>query len=676
MSAIPVSNRVFRRVSARWQLAEPLSARPRAERPRILLRVRAAGFGVLALQFLFLCWWNIRLVDHYALTHDFTVFGQAAYLIAHGHLDPFVSTIGHSFWRDHGSFIFWPIALLYRIYPHLVVLQWVQDAASVGAEAVAFAWLCDVLADKHNDSLTPRLVGGLAMLGLLLLVANPWTEWGASFDFHVEALSSLFVMLTARDLFRGRSRAWIWFALGLLTGDVASTYLGALGLSAVLAGRRWWRSGMAMLVIGFGWLIFLGALGATKGSSLAQQYNLLLLSSGGLPLHQASVSALVKTVLTHPAHALSLLWASRVNLWGVVSPGGLLGLFWLPLLVPAVLVLVEGGLSGPLFSRPGFQNIILVPLIVVGTVAICAGLANRAGKRRRWLVAALGAVIAANAVVWAGLWLPQLSTTWLRVSPGAAAVLNRLHHAMSPADEVITEQGISGGFSDRADLYELGDKPARLPVRARKVWVIFAPGQGVEPPSTAAVYADIGALAARPGMRLVASSDGIWAFEWRPPNGIKQLSVPGETDPVPAWMLAGASGRAIRRGGPSAWHATSTTKPGYVIDQEYWRGTAGVYRATVTLSATGRANVELWNATTSKLLRRLKVDDTHGKRTVSMTAILRMLPIQHGFSGWRLWSAQSTSPIGDGFEIRVWSPGATDHVSVYDVNLEKLSSPS
>lgn len=48
----------------------------------------------------------------------------------------------------------------------------------------------------------------------------------------------LFALLAARDLWSGRRRGWWWAGAVLLCGDVAATYLLAIGVGLVLSGRR------------------------------------------------------------------------------------------------------------------------------------------------------------------------------------------------------------------------------------------------------------------------------------------------------------------------------------------------------------------------------------------------------------------------------------------------------
>jgi len=59
---------------------------------------------------------------------DGAIYLQAAYLIAHGHLDPSSSALGHAFWQDHSSFAYWPLALLELLDPHGLTILWTRTS--------------------------------------------------------------------------------------------------------------------------------------------------------------------------------------------------------------------------------------------------------------------------------------------------------------------------------------------------------------------------------------------------------------------------------------------------------------------------------------------------------------------------------------------------------------------
>jgi Predicted membrane protein (DUF2079) len=660
----------------RWSDAQPFVVPNRAEWPLGLRRARVAGLVLLGIQLVVLCWWSSVLAGRFALTRDFATAEQAIWLIAHGHLNPYSSTIGYAFWKNHAEFILWPLAGLEYLWPHPVTLLWIQTIASVGAEAIALGWICDIAA--HRAKRSEATIGPIALvaLGIVLLVANPWVVWGSSFDFHFEALAAVFAIGAARDLFLRRRRVWVWVILGLLCGDVGASYLGAVGISALLLGRPYWRRGALVAALGFGYLLALGAAHATKGSG-ADEYGVLVTGGHGRAPVDISAGTILKTVLSHPTRALNVLWSNHVDIWANLAPSGVIGLFWLPVLVPVALVLGEGGLTQSTnFSAPGFQSIAIVPFAAVGTVAVCAWFAAGGRRRRRWLFPLAGAVVAANAIAWAIIWIPQAPTRWLQVSPAAASVLRHLEARIGPNDEVVAEQGIEGAFANRASIYNLFNSTARVPVTSRKVWLIFAPGEGIEQASASGIYADLASLSLDPGMHLVAASDGIWAFKWTPPRSARTLSI---ASPHPAtaaaWAVPGPSGSAVLSGPPSTWYVAGTRQPGYVVDHAYWRKRPGSYRVGVSLAVSTTANVEIWNATTSTLLQRFSVPGTNGGTTIHTTVRVWRTPAEHLFRGWGPWRIQVQEPIGDQIEVRVWSPGGTDSVNVYRIGLRRIRSP-
>src|SRR5205807_3980179 len=121
-----------------------------------------------------------------------------------------------AFWQNHAEFIMWPLALPYWIFPSGVLLLWLQDIGVVGAELVAFLWLCEIAHRHRPDDPDARWLAGA---GLVLLAVNPFSWWAVSFDFHAECLAVLFAALVARDLANGRRRAWAWAVALLACGD-------------------------------------------------------------------------------------------------------------------------------------------------------------------------------------------------------------------------------------------------------------------------------------------------------------------------------------------------------------------------------------------------------------------------------------------------------------------------
>jgi hypothetical protein len=662
----------------RWNGAGLFAAPPRSEWPLALRRARTIGFVLLVIQFVGFCWWSSVLTHHFALTWDFAAYEQAASLIGHGHLDPYSTVLSTSFVRNDYEFLIWLVAPLQRLWPHPMTLKVLQALALVAAEAVALDWMSDIAAVRVKHDRKVAAAVSLVALGTLLLVVNPWILWTVSFDVHMEPFLTLFVLAAARDLFRGRRRVWLWIACALICGAASVAYIGALGISAALNGRRWWRQGVAMLVIAVVWTLGLEAVIGPNTNGLGVYAYILDGNALEAPKHVTG-GMVISSALKYPGRDLHVLWGNALNIWGSLSPVGLIGVFWLPLTIPIAGVTLLSGFTASVdgFSAPGFQNVALEVFVALGTVALCSALAGRFSGRQRWVLPSVMAIVAVNAAVWAAIWLPQTGIRWTpNNSSKASETLANLRDRIKPGDEVVAENGVAGAFAeDRESLFTIKVATLSVPVRARRVWVIFAPAVGIEIKAPEAqVYSDIAKIAADPGMRLVTDSNGIWAFEWYPPKGARTLRIGPPSGVAPAWMLPGPGGAAVDQGKSAGWYVASTGKPGYVVAHGYARELPGTYRADVSLSASGAANVELWDATTSTLLQRRSLTGTHGRTMVRLTARVLHTPGQQVYSGWGPWSIQPVAaPPGDNLEIRVWQPGGKDRVRVYSTGLSRVS---
>lgn len=633
-----------------------------ATRSNVLLRVRRVGYVVLGLQLIISLAWSTLLYDRFSVTFDFTMFHQAWVLIAHGDLNPYNSIKNSYFWQDHSEFLVWPMALLYWVWPHSVVLLWLQDISVVGAETIAFIWLCELAARRTQSKDTAWAAG----LGLLLLVINPWTWWTLSWDFHSETTAMPFTVLLARDLCNDRRRAWVWVFPLLISGDVAATYITAIGLGALLAGRRWRTRGLILVGLGIGATMLITLVHGNLGSGQGLQAYGYLTGAGRKHGH-LGLGTLVKGILLHPTGVTSELWSKRPDIWATVAPSGLLGFGYLWLMPLLVIVVAANNLFvGWLFAAPGFQGLPLYILLPVGTVAVLAWLAQR--HRRTALV--LAGLVTAEALGWAIVWLPRTPSQWLRVSAPTAATLARVSARIPGSAEVIASQGVMGRFAGRADIQALFG-PSALPVRGGEDWFVVTPHAGIETLSTANADALIGELAGPLHATLVTHANGVWAFRYRPPAGVREVIVP-HGDLIPAWTEPGATGRAVMSGPVSAWHVSATGKKGYVSDRLEWLRPVGHYRASVTLSASGPVNIEVWNDNGNLLLARRDLPGTTGVRTFSMPVDAPTYFRPYTYSGWGPFRAIFLPPpVGQRLEVRVWSPGG-EAVNVYRASLTRV----
>jgi predicted membrane protein DUF2079 len=646
------------------ETAVPASAHTTPAAPPVapqapLQRVRRIGYAVLGLQLGVCLAWSTILYRRFAVTFDFAIFHQAWFLISRGDLNPYNTVRDYPFWQDHSTFLMWPLALLFWIWPHGVLLLWLQDVCVVGAEAVTFTWLCEQ-AQRYRPGPDAAWLSGA---GLTLLVVNPWTWWALSWDFHTESLAIPFTALLVWDLANGRRRAWIWVAPLLACGDVAATYLAGIGLGAVLAGRRSRRQGTVLVCLGVAATGLITLLHGNLGSgSGLQAYDYLAAPAPDAPL---GLSGLATGIVSHPQLVVHALWSKRLDIWANLAPTGLLGIGFVWLLPLAAIVMLANTLFvGQLFAGPGFQSVPLYVLLPVGTVAVLGWLARR--HRRAALL--LTSLVVAQALTWAVVWLPGTPSRWLRVSAPAAATLASIDNRIPGSAEVFASQGIMGRFADRTDIQALYG-PGKLPLNGSGTWFVIAPLAGVETLSTASAMALIGELAGPMHATLVTQANGVWAFRWNPPAGVDTITVPGNSSPLPAWTAAGAAGRAVMTGPVIGWHSTSTGASGYVTDGLAWQEPAGRYDAQVTLSATGPVNVEVWNDTSNMLLARQTVTATTGIQTLTLPVDAATASRASTNSGWGPFSGLFLPPPpGQRLEVRVWSAGGAV-VNVYSAEL-------
>jgi hypothetical protein len=627
-----------------------------------LRRVRRIGYAVLGLQLAGFLTWSAILYRHFALTPDFAQYQQAWYLIAHGNLDPYDTVGNFAFWQNHAEFMMWPLALLYWVFPNGVVLLWLQDIGVVGAELVAFLWLCEI-AQRYRPGRDARWLAGA---GLVLLAVNPWSWWSVSFDFHAECVAIPFAALLARDLANGRRRAWVWVAAVLACGDVAGTYVAGLGLGLLIASRGSRARGALVACLGVGALLFITAIHGNVGSGHGlRAYDYLAAPGYKGPL---SLPGLVAGLATHPFAVLAKLWTKRFDLWANLASSGFLGLGF-PLLLPILLVVVLSNslFPGLLFSEPLFQSLPVYVLMPVATVGVLGWLTRR--HRRIGLL--LTGLVAAQAIGWSAVWAPRTPHQWLRVPASTAATLAAVEARIPASAAVFASQGVVGGFSSRYYVRPLNGK---LPLRPGQVWFVFAPWAGIETQSTASAMAFIAELAGPLHATLVTHANGVWAFRWDPPLGMRTIDVAGNSSPLPAWAAPGAAGISVTTGPSALWRMTSTGGRGYVADGLAWQEPPGRYEAQVTLSATGPVNVEVWNDTGDTLLARRTVMATTGIEPVTLGVDATTVYPARAYPGWGPFRAEFAPPPSDQrLEVRVWSPGG-EAVNVYSAELARSSS--
>jgi predicted membrane protein DUF2079 len=489
--------------------------------PKWVRRIAVTLFG---LQLAALIVFSTVQYRSFALSSDFGGHAQAWFAIAHGGLSPWSSVFRVPFWKNNAEFLFWPLALLYYVYPHSVDLLWAQDVAVVATELVVFAWLCELL-EHHEFRSRRHLVPWVALACCLAMVADPWTYQTIAFDFHMEPFTALFTLLMARALWAGRRRQlWWWVPLTLLSAGLGGLAVCAVGVSGILAGRNSRRLGALLAVVGVGWVVALGVLGALAagGQGLSAWYGYLTGHPGS-----ASILGILAGLAHHPLAALHVAASRWYLVLGFLSVVGLVGVVWPWALPMAVVTIVPSAVNANasfLLPHAAFQTWPALPLVFVGSVVLLVRLVD-AGPRGRRAARAFGAAWIGALAALAVIAIPEVPSYWLAVDGPAAAQLQRVHDQLPARAEVIASQGIVGRFSDRGAVYAFSALGERYPVTRRLVVFVFTPRQGVSPTPPRQTEEAMSLVSGRLGAATLLAKDGVYELEWRPPPGTTHVEV-------------------------------------------------------------------------------------------------------------------------------------------------------
>ncbi len=650
---------------------------------RLELAIRMAWL-VFGLQLVGMVLWSAHLYGRWGNTWDYAIRYQAWWAIAHGNLDPYVSVAHRYFWQDHFELINWPLAPLSRVWGGGVWPLWVQDLMVFGGEIGALY----LVADAARKPSWPSRLAPWAAVGLvtLLLVANPWIYESVSFDFHYQSVgAACFAMLACREMMRGRT-GWLalWVVLCLACGDIAGTYLAAVGIGGILVGRPSRRRGVALLVVGAAWFVLVSRIGGGQGSGLAGHYGYLGVSSGTGHL---GVGGLARGFLVHPLRVAAQLWQARTDLWAYSAELGRPRTVQPPRRPARPRPLRERLRPGRLPPLGGLRELRGAPLhrpadrpgpglADPAAVARVGGHPSSPEAGAGWLrsprlPAVLAAAIAVNAVVWAAVWIPQVPVQWLRTSPATASALDRAAAMIPTGAEVVASQGIMGRFADRRWLYQVVADSARFPLHSGDTYFVLVPYAGIEIASVELQLAMIGRLAGPLHATLLSSAGGVWLFRLPRRGGPDVVTFP-PSPTEPAWAVQTSTGRRLLDGPSYTWNmAVDGSRPGYVTFSANWNLLPGTYRTTVTMDTSVPTEVETWDSTKNVLLGRTDVPATNGQ--VAVQSVVRVTD-QGGtvpFSGWGPFDFLPGGPPGsaDRIELRVWTPG-TGPVNVYNLEMQ------
>jgi hypothetical protein len=485
-------------------------------------RLRVAGAVVMGLWCIGLFVYSTTIYHHDILGEDFATYNQAWTLIGQGHLNPYDTIYHFPFIKSDFELIVWPLALVHLVYPEPVVLLWIQDLAVAASGFVVFLWIVDYL-EQRSVPWWPA--AGVASVVLAVLVASPGAYQILFFDFHMEPLSTVFVLLAGRDLWSGRHRrAWIWVVMALTCGTFAAITLVGLGISALLAGRETRRQGALVVAVAIGWLTLVSVLGASSGSGITAYAHLVGRRTLSGP---TGIAILASGLLLHPTRVIGQLHERLTSMYVLVKQAGVVGLAsaW-GFGVPVVVMATNALSANTALINQAFQNAVVYPFVLLGTVMVLVWMAQR--FLYGWIPAiAVALVVTVQALSYGvGLAPANVRSGISQIGEAQATQIRRVL-ALAPADaEVISTISIMGRFCSRPYCYWFYPNRS-FPVQNREVVFVFDPAAENLIPDVRAAD-DIGAIAFvrdHLGAHTLVDANGITALVWRPPVGTTSIRV-------------------------------------------------------------------------------------------------------------------------------------------------------
>jgi uncharacterized membrane protein len=338
--------------------------------------------------------------------YDLGIFGQAAWLMSHGH-KPFSTIRGRDLFADHFQPALVLLAPLGRLPLPSALLVFQATVLAAGAP------LLYVLARERGARQE------LSFAVALLWVASPLTQWANLFDYHPETSVPALLVLGAVLLERERV---LWFLVTALLAsaikeDVCLVYL-MWGLVIASRGRR--RLGFGLTAAAAIWFVV-----AIKIAIPALGGNLTFYSARFAGTRGGTVGDVLLRLVEHPVWSFEH-YATRNNghiiLALVASTGGLC------LLAPRMLALALPPVAANVLSAYNYQHDLHFQYQLVPAAACSVAAAYGAGvlteHLNRRLAAAAAAVLIVGAVGVTALDAPAIKEL-RRQAPSAGAAKSR-----------------------------------------------------------------------------------------------------------------------------------------------------------------------------------------------------------------------------------------------------------
>lgn len=329
-----------------------------------------------------------RLAHFYPLDFDLAIFGQGVWLLAHGET-PLVTIRGLNLFGEHATWIHLPIAVLYAILGPLAdvrVLVLVQSAALALAGLFLYR-----IARRDLGATTALLV--LASYLAYPALQNTWLEYYEPVNLAVPCLVA--ATQAVRD--RRDRPAFLWSLLALTTVENIAATVAALGLLALVVGRR--RLGVLLIAVAAAYVLLIMRVTFPWLNGRGYVFADRLYGDFARSLPEAAV------YLARPDHLLG-------RLFTVANGHYLLGLFvpvaFLPLAAPATLLAAAQLPLNLISSWPYAHEIryhYVAPIIPFVFLSLIRGLALLPPASKPWTAGALVIGLLAGQIGYRSPWI-------------------------------------------------------------------------------------------------------------------------------------------------------------------------------------------------------------------------------------------------------------------------------
>ncbi len=323
---------------------------------------------VIAATIFFACS-SLRHTLFQSTAFDLGIFDQAIYLLSQNQT-PFSSLMGIHILGDHAAVIYYPLALLYKIYPDVHWLLLVQAVAlSVGAWP---SWSLARLAGLNQEQ--SRAIAFIYLLYPVIFNIN-------LFDFHPEVIA-LPALLAA--ILAARLNKLVWFCTAILLvlscKAVLSITVAAMGLWLFCCEKKQ-RFGAIALLLGVAWFLIASQkiIPYFSGSEVAGvgRYSYL-----GKSVLEIIINLILKPQLVLGKilsfDTFKYLFILTLPVIWLLLPFSHKGLRYLTALIPAIPTLLINILSDLPFQRSlAYQySVPIVPFLILAIIAKAAAINN------------------------------------------------------------------------------------------------------------------------------------------------------------------------------------------------------------------------------------------------------------------------------------------------------------